>query len=251
MSRIVITGGSSGLGLAIKRELQNFNHQIWDFSYPDHDVRNLNDCKSFIAEICKNGGRRERHIDVLINCAGVSPLSWFENITGEEWDLIFNTNCKGVFNMCQAALPYLSAKEGYGQRHRPFDVSEGGTILTIISTAAYTPMTCSHAYNSSKAAVYMMMKQLARELKPRHDIDVIGLCPNKIAAEDSEMTRYVESVVPGLRGWTPEFAKEYEKKNLPAGRATPASSVAEFVAFILRDKDAHRYMSGSIIPYGA
>ncbi len=248
MSRIVITGASSGLGAAISEALNRDGHSVYGFSLPDHDVRDFEDCKDFLAHVCKFKDSGERKIEVLINCAGISPLSWIEYATDGEWDDTFGVNCKGVFNMTRAALHYLSAKPDFGRRYQPFGGGEGGTILNIISTAAFNPMTCSHIYNASKAALLMMTRQMARELKPRHDIDVIGICPNKI--EGTEMTKYVEAAVPGLRGWTEEYAKEYERKAIPAGAPTPPEAIADFVAFLLKNKERHKFMTGAIIPYG-
>ncbi len=247
MSRIVITGGSSGLGAAIVAALAG-KHEVLDFSLPLHNIRNLEDCKVFMAEACfyKEG---QRSIDILINCAGVSPLEWIENVSEEEYISVLDTNVKGTFNMIQAALPYLSAKDDFGRRYKPFGGSEGGTILNICSTAAWTPMTCTGAYNTSKAAVHMMTLQMARELKPRHDIDVFGIAPNQLAG--TGITNYVNARVPELRGWTPEDAEKKQKSLAPAGEATPPEAVAEFIAFLLQDKNHHKFLTGSIIPYGA
>ncbi len=252
MSRIVITGASSGLGLAIKYALEGdtaqATHQVFGFSYPVLDVRSMNDCRQFLQDICGDQ-RHNRSIDVLINCAGVSPLNWIDEATDYEWDHIMDTNCKGVFNMTRAAIPYLSAKGPDGRKYRPFDTSEGGTILNICSTAAWTPMTCTHIYNASKAAVHKMTRQMARELKPRHDIDVFGVAPNQLA--DTFITDSVNAAVPVLRGWTKEEAEAKQKSMAPAGKATPTSVVADFIAFLLKNKESHRYLTGSILQYGA
>ena len=201
-----------------------------------------------MAQTCfyKNG---QRSIDVLINCAGISPLEWIENGTDDQWDNIFDTNCKGIYNMTRAALPYLSAKEGYGRRYNAFGGGYGGTILNIGSTAAYTPMTTTHIYCASKAAVHMQTLQMARELKPRHDIDVFAIAPNVL--EGTGISKSVQAQVPGLRGWTAEDAEAMQKKMTPAGQRTPPIRVAELIAYLLQSKEHHKYLTGTIIPYGA
>jgi len=253
MSRIVITGASSGLGQEIKFALQGDNaqttHEVLDFSYPVYDVRSPIDCEAFLDHHCPPGEKRKRSIDVLINCAGVSPLSFIENAKDEDWNAIMDTNCKGIFNMTRAAIPYLSARGPDGRKYRPFDKSEGGTIINIGSTAAWTPMTCTHIYNASKAAVHMMTRQMARELKPRHGIDVFAIAPNVL--EGTGISNSVKSQVPGLRGWTEEEAEAKQASMIPNGVPTPPKAVAEFIAFLLQNKERHKYLTGCIIPYGA
>lgn len=225
MSRIVITGASSGLGLAIKCVLDRRSHDVIGFSYPDFDVKDFAICKDFMQRIGP--------IDVLINCAGVSPLSWIDEATDSEWENIMDTNCKGIFNMARAAIPFLS----------------GGTILNIGSTAAWTPMTCTHIYNASKAAVHMMTRQMARELKPRHGIDVFAIAPNVL--EGTGISESVKAAVPVLRDWTTEEAAARQAAMIPNGVPTPPRVVAEFIAYLLQDKEHHKYLTGCIVPYGA
>ena len=134
--------------------------------------------------------------------------------------------------MTRAALPFLS----------------GGTILNICSKTAFVPMTCTHIYNASKAAVHMQTLQMARELKPKYDITVFGVGPNDMEA--TGMSNMVDDVVPNLRGWTKEYAEEYAAKNRPAGAPTPPALIAEFIAYLLQDKQHHRFLTGAIIPYG-
>ncbi len=76
-----------------------------------------------------------------------------------------------------------------------------------------------------------------------------GISPNKLAG--TEMSADIERQTVELRGWTPEFAREYQLKALPAGAETPPARVAEFIAFLVSDKERHRYLHGTIIPYGA
>ncbi len=151
--------------------------------------------------------------------------------------------------MTRAAIPYLSAQGPDGRKYRPFDKSEGGTIINIGSTAAWTPMTCTHIYNTSKAAVHMMTRQMARELKPRHGIDVFAIAPNVL--EGTGISNSVKGQVPDLRGWTEEEAEAKQASMIPNGVPTPPKAVAEFIAFLLSSKERHKYLCGCIVPYGA
>src|SRR5689334_23317002 len=57
------------------------------------DVTKKADCDSFIAEVVQKWGT----VDILINNAGLMPLSFFKNLKVEEWDQMINVNIKGVF----------------------------------------------------------------------------------------------------------------------------------------------------------
>jgi 3-oxoacyl-[acyl-carrier protein] reductase len=176
-----------------------------------------------------------RHLDVLINCAGVNGIRWLEDADDEMWDLIMDTNAKGIYKMTQACLPLL--------------ITSRGTVLNIVSNAAHVPMTCSAAYNASKAAALMLTKQMARELTRRYGITVFSVSPNKL--KGTGMSRAIEQEVCRVRGWTPEQAEEYQKAALLTGEETPPRAVALFIAYLLSSKEHHKYLSGCDIPYGA
>lgn len=231
MSTIMVTGSGSGLGAALVDVLTEEHVVIgWDHAYgmdvcvpPEEDN---------LREVCSRVG--DSRLDVLINCAGVNDIDWLENFTEDRWDRVMNTNAKGIYMMSRACLPLLKESRG--------------TIVNIVSNASHMPMTNSLAYNASKGAAHIMTLQLARELK-RHQITVFGVSPNKLAG--TGMSRYIDDVVPSVRGWSYEEAKQYQINALLAGEETPSTLVAEFIAFLLATKQRHRFLSGCVIPYGA
>lgn len=228
---VLVTGSASGLGSAIVNELRSFGDY---FSIIEYDVKNsLGEDVEFpeesaLLEACGS-------LDILINCAAVNRIGWLEDFTDYEWDMVMDTNAKGIFKMSQACLPML--------------IKSKGTILNIVSNAAHMPMTCSLAYNASKAAAHIMTLQLARELTKKYDITVFGVAPNKLSG--TEMSKSIDQQVCQTRGWTMEYAKEYQLNGLLTGHETPVERVAEFIGFLLSDKKRHEYLSGCILPYGA
>jgi len=124
-----------------------------------------------------------------------------------------------------------------------------GTVLNIVSNASHMPMTTSLAYNASKGAAHIMTLQLARELTKKHGITVFGISPNKLRG--TEMSKDIEDQVVKHRGWTPEYAQQYQLNALLAGEETDPAQLAEFVAFLLSTKPRHKYLTGCILPYGA
>lgn len=225
MSKIMVTGGGAGLGAAIVKRLVREGHEvvIYDRKY-GHDVRKPQDQDP-----------APEALDILINCAGVNITGWLEDFSEAQWDLVMDVNAKGIFKMTQWALPAL--------------IKSKGTVLNIVSNASHMPMTTSLAYNASKGAAHIMTLQLARELQRKHGICVFGISPNKLAG--TEMSEDIEKQVVAHRGWTPEFARKYQLDALLAGAETPPQAVAEFIAYLLQDKEHHRYLTGCILPYGA
>ena len=94
-----------------------------------------------------------------------------------------------------------------------------GTVLNIVSNASHMPMTTSLAYNASKGAAHIMTLQLARELTKKHGITVFGISPNKLRG--TEMSKDIEDQVVKHRGWTKEYAEQYQLNALLAGCALP------------------------------
>lgn len=223
MSNILVTGSESGLGAAIVKALRDAGHTVFEYDIADGlDVRRPN--LEGIDEL-----------DILINNAGVNIIDWLENFAEFDWDEVMDVNAKGIFKMTQAALPLLTKSKG--------------TVLNIVSNAAHMPMTCSLAYNASKGAAHIMTLQLARELTKKHGITVFGVAPNKLC--QTGMSASIDEQVVRTRGWTKEYAQQYQINGLLAGEETPPELVAEFIAFLLQDKRHHKHLTGCILPYGA
>lgn len=226
MSKILVTGAGAGLGAAIATALIRDRHEVLLF---DRKVKND------VRDPVMTYGVCPEDLDILINCAGVNITGWLEDVTEADWDAVMDINAKGIFKMTQWALPALAQNKG--------------TILNIVSNASHMPMTTSLAYNASKGAAHIMTLQLARELSKKHGITVFGISPNKLAG--TEMSKDIEDQVVRHRGWTPEYAAQYQLNSLLAGAETDPAAVAEFIAFLLSTKARHQFLTGCIIPYGA
>jgi len=225
MSKILITGASCGLGKVLADVLRKDGHTVFEYNLADgQDVRKPD------LEFIRSFGT----LDVLINSAGVNIIDWLENFTEENWDKVMDTNAKGIFMMSKACLPQL--------------VESKGTILNIVSNAAHMPMTCSLAYNASKGAAHIMTKQLARELTRKYGITVFGIAPNKLAG--TGMSEDIDLQVVKTRGWTLEQAQKYQLAGLLTGQETPPEAVADFIAYLLLNKNNHKFLTGCILPYG-
>jgi NAD(P)-dependent dehydrogenase (short-subunit alcohol dehydrogenase family) len=226
VSKILVTGSGAGLGAAIARELRIVGHEVFDFDRKKgHDVR-------FPATTY---GPPPEKLDILVNCAGINKTAWLEDLHHAIWDEVMDVNAKGIFRMAQWALPEL--------------IKARGTILNIVSNASHMPMTTSLAYNASKGAAHIMTLQMARELTKKHGITVFGISPNKLRG--TEMSQDIEDQVVAQRGWTREYAAQYQLNALLAGEETDPGQLADFVAHLLSTKPRHKFLTGCILPYGA
>lgn len=226
MSSVMITGAGAGLGQLISKALFDAGHTVFIFDRKlGHDVRDPAD----------SWGAPPEGLDILINCAGVNKTAWLEDLPETQWDEVMGVNAKGIFKMTQWALPEL--------------VKTRGTVLNIVSNASHMPMTTSLAYNASKGAAHIMTLQLARELSKKHGITVFGISPNKLRG--TEMSQDIEDQVVALRGWTPEYAQQYQLNALLAGEETDPAELAAFISYLLSSKARHKFLTGCILPYGA
>lgn len=222
MSKILVTGSKSGLGLALSEKLRADGHTVIDYDLKDgKDVMfpSLDGVSS---------------LDVLVNCAGVNGIDMLEDVEDELWDRVVGTNAKGIYKMSQACLPML--------------IESKGTIVNVISNASTVAMTSSICYNASKGAAKIMTAQMARELTKRWGITVFGISPNKM--KNTEMSAHIDNEVVRTRGWTKEYAQQYQLNGLLTGKETDPKQVAEFIAFLLQDKAHHEQLSGCDLQYG-
>lgn len=167
----LITGGGHGLGQEMCRALTEMGTLVWtcdlDAEELDEtrdlcgrgcetrvvDVRDREAVRSLVAAASKNSGR----VDILVNNAGGvagqigRPL---EEVTEDEWRVIFDINLTGAFNFSQAVVPSMK-------------VAGWGRIVNISSGAGLrASLTGIQAYASAKAGLIGLTRQLAHELGP-------------------------------------------------------------------------------------
>ena len=182
MKTVVITGGASGLGLALastysqkgwsviiadvneeegNRVVSDLSKRGRDILFFYCDVRNDNDVRSLHSACIDRWGK----IDLLINNAGViSTISATDRSSIEEWQRIIDINLLGVVRGCKAFIPTFKAQEF-------------GHIVNIASIAGLNSLPGFANYNASKAAVVSLSETLRLELKKKN-IGVTVVCPS-------------------------------------------------------------------------
>ncbi len=133
-------------------------------------------------------------IHILVNNAGISEFSLFTDIDEEAWDRVMDTNCKGAYLCCKAALPdMISAKSG--------------AIINVSSMWGQVGASCEVHYSASKAALIGLTKALAKELGPSN-VRVNCVAPGVIQTDmlsqvSAEVQRQLSEDTPLLRLGTP------------------------------------------------
>lgn len=187
---ILITGASSGFGLATARK---FAKNGWNIIFCGRreqrireleeelkslsnikflglvlDVRNRNDVESTIASL----PRAFSTLDVLINNAGLAAgLDLFDEAELDDWEQMIDTNIKGLLYMSRACLPLLK------QSNAPH-------IINIGSTAAKNIYERGNVYCASKAAVDALSQSMRIDLL-KHQIKVTAIHPGAAETEFS------------------------------------------------------------------
>ncbi|MGC9542084.1 SDR family NAD(P)-dependent oxidoreductase [Streptomyces sp. UG1] len=235
----VVTGGGSGIGLAVAQRLAREKAAVAVF---DLDATAA---KAAADSIAADGGtavalavdvadrdavdqgmadvrRRLGPVTVLVNNAGKEGFRRLLDISVEEWNRLLAVNLTGTFHCCQAAVPDMVAA-GWGR------------IVNIASSSAHSGQPLMTHYVASKAGVIGFTKALALELGPQ-GITVNTIPPGFI---DTPMTRRNEA-----RGRLGGTVDEHAART-PVRRAGTPEDIAATCAFLASDEAG--YITGQVI----
>lgn len=178
------------------------------------DVSDEKQVEEMISAVVKRFGK----VNVLVANAGVAKSGVFSDMTQSDFDKIFDTNVRGVFNVVKGVLPHMYERES-------------GSIVTISSIWGQTGGSCEVLYSMSKAAIIGMTKALAKEVAPMH-IRVNSVSPGAI---DTDM----------LSGMTDEEKEDFIMQT-PLNRLGEPKDVADAVLF-LADDDKSSFITGHVL----
>lgn len=221
----IVTGGSGGIGSAIARRLAddamtvvvgyNSSSERADAvvaTLPGSGHRSAHmpmTDSSALGELATSLADQYGHIDVLVNCAGMTEPVPHDDLDGLDdvlIDQIFATNWRGPFACVRAFRALLVA-------------AESPVIINISSVAAVTGQGSNVAYCASKAALDSMTRSLARALGPK--IRVVSVSPGWVMGE------YASRL--------PAEVLDVQRQATPLDRLAQASDVASAVSAVIND----------------
>jgi NAD(P)-dependent dehydrogenase (short-subunit alcohol dehydrogenase family) len=172
MSRVLVTGGASGLGLALVERFVAEGHQVLSTdiaaestppagaSYRQLDVRSAEDWDAAVDWVEQTWGG----LDILVNNAGIATGGRIDVETLAEWDRVVDINLMGVVRGCRAFTPL-------------FKRQRSGQIVNTASAAGLVHPPMMSSYNTVKAAVVALSETLSHELHP-YGVSVSVICPS-------------------------------------------------------------------------
>lgn len=185
MSSALVTGGSSGIGLAIARMLREEGYGLTiaarklerlesaaaelDATPVAVDVRSEEDCAGLVAtHLEAHGG-----LDVLVNSAGVGIAGRIGDLQTKHFDLQQSVNLRGAFLVTREALPALREAKGY--------------VVNLASIAGTIPTPGLASYGAAKAALISLTRSLVRE-EEDSGVRATALCPGFVDTPMAEWT---------------------------------------------------------------
>ena len=228
----LVTGGTSGIGLATAREFAAQGARVYITGRRQNeldaaveaigpadtgiraDASSLADLDKVYAQIARDAGR----LDILFANAGGGDMMPLGAITEEHFDRIFGTNVRGLVFTVQKALPLLS---------------HGASIILTSSTASIQGTANFSVYSASKAAVRNFARSWALDLKDRA-IRINAISPGPVRT-------------PGLGGLATDEERQglfdYLASQIPLGRLGEPGEIAKAVAFLA--SDAASFVNGT------
>jgi NAD(P)-dependent dehydrogenase (short-subunit alcohol dehydrogenase family) len=224
-ARAIVTGGGSGVGLAIARRLHAEGAALVLLG---RDAAKLEAARTELkgeAIVCDVGDARSvdqafaklrgAPLHVLVNNAGAARSAKLVDTTDALWDDMVRVNLTGAFHCARASLPMLSAA--------PF-----GRIVNVASTAGLIGYPHVAAYCAAKHGVVGLTRALALEYA-RTRVTVNAVCPGYV---DTAMTGTTIANLARATGRTPVEARAMLERRNPQRRLVSAAEVAGAVAWL-------------------
>ena len=226
----VITGGSSGIGLATAQRFVNEGAYVFitgrrqseleaavseighNVTSVQGDVSNLADIDKLYAAVKKEKGK----LDIVFANAGAGAFAPLEQISEEHFDKQFEVNVRGLLFTVQKALPLLQP---------------GGSIVLNASIVSTTGSPAFSVYSATKAAVRSFARTWSVDLKERK-IRVNAISPGVIPTPG-----YNTSL-----GMTQEHLEQFVQSsipNIPLGRPGTTDEIAKAVSFLASDDSSY------------
>jgi NAD(P)-dependent dehydrogenase (short-subunit alcohol dehydrogenase family) len=177
-----------------------------------------------VRAMMKEAGRELGRIDILVNNAANYETAQFEKLTLRQWDAIFASNTRGPFLVAREALKWMRRKRGRSQG--PTEAPIEAKIINMGSLGGLRPWAAHAHYCSSKAALHMLTKVMAKALAP--EIAVNAVAPGMIDLGEKSAAAFMRRMA----------------KETPMRRNGRAEDIGEAVLFFAT---APQFITGQIL----
>jgi len=216
---IVICGRQQDKGQAVASAIEERGCAT---EYVRADLSIVDDCRNVVRRCDERFGR----VDGLVNAAADTNRGTLEDTTVEFWDYLFAVNVRAPFLLTQECVRIMKREQ------------IAGSIVNILSVAAYCGMDILTAYSSTKGALHTFTKNTAHALR-RDRIRVNGI---NLGWTDTPAEHDVQ-----IKQGSPENWLEIGESQSPFGRLLKPRDVARLCAFLLSDESG--ILTGSCIDY--
>jgi 2-keto-3-deoxy-L-fuconate dehydrogenase len=233
----IITGGASGIGLAIARKFASYGAGVYLVDINQEAAEAA--AQQITASAVKPGMLRaygcdvsrqdevnsvfekvfsEQRVDILVNNAGIAHIGKLENTSEKDFDDIFRVNVKGFYNCMLTTVAHMKERGG-------------GAILNLASIAAWSGLADRFAYSMSKGAVIAMTYSVAKDYLA-HNIRCNSISPARV--HTPFVDGYLRKHYPGRE----EEMFDKLSKTQPIGRMAQPDEIASLALFLCSDEAA-------------
>jgi 2-keto-3-deoxy-L-fuconate dehydrogenase len=238
----IVTGGASGIGLAISWLFARQGAKVHIFELNDDLARE--ECHNIVASgymakahsinITEQQKVKEEvssiaagsHIDILVNNAGIAHVGTADSTSEEDFDRVMQVNVKGTYNCLHACLPFMK-EQGYG------------TIVNMASVVASVGIPDRFVYSTSKGAILAMTLSVAKDYV-KYGIRCNCISPARV--HTPFVDGFIRKNYPGKEQET--FSKLAASQ--PIGRMGTPEEIASLALFLCSDEAG--FITGSDYP---
>ncbi|USE38347.1 SDR family NAD(P)-dependent oxidoreductase [Endozoicomonas sp. SCSIO W0465] len=232
---VIVSGGTSGIGLATGQRLSGEGARVYNLDIVDSeavgsrfihcDVSSFDQVQNAVQSITAAEGK----IDALFANAGIHKVGTIEDTTVEEMQRVIGVNCFGIFYLLKTVLPVMRKQQC-------------GSVLLMGSDQSFVGKGSSAVYGMSKGAVAQLAKSTAIDYAP-FNIRVNCICPGTC---ETGILKNAVGELNQLSGVSETETLNRLKTAQPMKRIAKPAEIASLACYLLSSENS--FMTGALVP---